>query len=91
MAVRNLVLLILLVFVEFCYSVSINDKIVINNVARTLDLTSQLARVTLDITLQNTGSSSVNNFHLAVDPEDSNHLAFAGATVSIYKYIRHCH
>lgn len=65
-------------------SASINDKLVVNKVDRTIDISSQLAKVGLDIALENTGSEPATSFLVAVDSMLASHLAYASASVSIH-------
>ena len=60
---------------------TINEKLVLKKVDRTIDISSQLAKIVLDVTLENTGAEACNNFLLAIDSKLSDHLAFAGASV----------
>lgn len=68
---------------KFHFSLTINEKLVVKKVERTIDVSSQLAKIALDVTLENTGTESCNNFLLAVDSKLSDHLAFAGASVRL--------
>lgn len=71
---------------KFYSSSIINDKLIVNKVERTVDISTQLAKVTLDITLENAGSDSCKSFLIGVDSKLANHLAYASASVSIF----HC-
>ena len=68
---------------KFHFSMTINEKLVLKKVERTIDISSQLAKIALDVTLENTGTEACNNFLLAIDSKLSNHLAFAGASVRV--------
>ncbi|TRZ01828.1 hypothetical protein DNTS_026176 [Danionella cerebrum] len=58
-----------------------SDGLVNEEVKRTLDLSSHLAKLVTDITLVNRGSSRANSFTLALEDELASHLAFIGASV----------
>jgi len=61
-----------------------NSKLVINEVSRKIDLSTQLAKVSTSVTLENAGDSSVGYFHLAIEPSLVDKLAFVGVTVSFH-------
>lgn len=54
----------------------VGAELVINEVERTIDLTSQLVKSTATLTLQNTGESPINQFSLAFTEDEIKHLAF---------------
>lgn len=58
---------------------NISSDIKLKNVARTIDVSSQLVKITSKITLENTGKSPVQNFLLAVEAAVKHNLAFIGA------------
>lgn len=58
------------------------DGLVNEDVKRTVDLSTHLAKITAEIVLSNQGHSAVHNFILAVEPELAPHLAYIGASVS---------
>lgn len=62
---------------------TINKHIVNKNVERTIDLTSQLVKVTATITLENTGKETVRTFHLVDEPKEIGYLAFLGVKDSL--------
>ena len=49
-----------------------------------MDLSTQLAKVSTSVTLENAGDSSVGYFHLAIEPSLVDKLAFVGVTVSFH-------
>ncbi|KAL4656008.1 dolichyl-diphosphooligosaccharide-protein glycosyltransferase subunit 1 [Arapaima gigas] len=51
-------------------------------VKRTVDLSTHLAKITTEVLLSNSGGSAVNSFVVALEPELAPHLAFIGVTVS---------
>ncbi|XP_016375830.1 dolichyl-diphosphooligosaccharide--protein glycosyltransferase subunit 1-like [Sinocyclocheilus rhinocerous] len=57
------------------------EGLVNEDVKRTLDLSSHLAKITAEIQLANHGASRVNGFTLALEAELAPHLAFIGASV----------
>lgn len=58
------------------------DGLVNEDVKRTLDLGTHLAKITAEIVLSNQGNSAVQSFILAVDADLAPHLAYIGASVS---------
>lgn len=56
----------------------INDQIVLKNVERTIDLTSQLVKITSTITVENTGKETVKTFLLVDEPKAVGHVAYLG-------------
>lgn len=58
------------------------DELVNEDVKRTLDLSTHLAKITAEIQLANHGASRVHSFTLALEAELAPHLAFIGASVS---------
>lgn len=61
-----------------------NSKLVISEVSRKIDLSTQLAKVSTSVTLENGGDSSVGYFHLAIEPSLVDKLAYVGVTVSFH-------
>ena len=59
-----------------------NSKLVISEVSRKIDLSTQLTKVSTSVSLENAGESSVGHFHLAIEPSLVDKLAFVGVTVS---------
>lgn len=55
----------------------VNDE-----VKRTVDLSTHLAKISAEILLSNEGDSAVNSFVVALEPELASHLAYIGASVS---------
>lgn len=68
----------------------VNDRLVNKNVERTIDLTSQLVKITTKITIENTGSIAVNNFLVAVETESEqrNKVAFVSVKDSTKRDLR---
>ena len=58
------------------------DGLVNEEVKRTVDLSTHLAKISAEILLANQGGSPVQSFTLALEPELGPHLAYIGASVS---------
>lgn len=58
------------------------DGLVNEEVKRTLDLSTHLAKISAEILLANHGDSAAQSFTLALEPELAPHLAYIGASVS---------
>lgn len=58
------------------------DGLVNEEVKRSVDLSTHLAKITAEIVLSNQGPSAVNSFVLAVEADLVPHLAYIGASVS---------
>lgn len=71
----------LLLFASLSSEVSA-DGLVNEDVKRTVDLSTHLAKITAEIVLSNQGHSAAQNFILAVEAELIPHLAYIGASVS---------
>ncbi|XP_063357764.1 dolichyl-diphosphooligosaccharide--protein glycosyltransferase subunit 1 [Cydia amplana] len=67
---------------------TITNDIKIKNVDRTIDITSQLVKISSKITLENAGSSPVKQFLLASEGSAKNNIAFVGAKDSNSKDLR---
>jgi len=79
--ISTILLLGLLAFNCSAGSDNINGDLVVSKVLKTVDLSSQLPKVSSSITLENTGKTTVNYFIYAVDPSLASQLAFVGALV----------
>lgn len=60
-------------------AVPVNTNIVNKNVERMLDLSSQLVKVTVTITLENTGNDPVSSFLVFMEPDAKGTLAYISA------------
>lgn len=60
-----------------------NQKLVNKNVERTVDLTSQLVKITSVITLENTGKENVRTYIVAVEPDAADKLSFISVRDSL--------
>ncbi|KAM3877906.1 dolichyl-diphosphooligosaccharide--protein glycosyltransferase subunit 1 [Diretmus argenteus] len=57
------------------------DGLVNEEVKRTVDLSTHLAKISAEILLSNQGDSAVHSFTLAVEPDLAQHLAYVGVSV----------
>ncbi|XP_057378869.1 dolichyl-diphosphooligosaccharide--protein glycosyltransferase subunit 1-like [Daphnia carinata] len=64
----------------FCTATS--EDILIKNAERTIDLTSQLVKITHRLTLSNTGKSSVKSFSFPIDPKAPEKLSYFKAQLA---------
>lgn len=62
---------------------SINPDLINAKVERTVDVASQLVKISTLVTLENSGKSSAGSFVVALDSSLIDNLAFLGATVSV--------
>uniref|UniRef100_A0A8C7H6S9 Dolichyl-diphosphooligosaccharide--protein glycosyltransferase subunit 1 n=1 Tax=Oncorhynchus kisutch TaxID=8019 RepID=A0A8C7H6S9_ONCKI len=63
------------------FQVVVADGLVNEEVKRTVDLSTHIAKITAEIVLLNQGDSEVHSFILAVEPELAPNLAYVGASV----------
>jgi oligosaccharyltransferase complex subunit alpha (ribophorin I) len=63
---------------------AVNKDLTVTNVDRTIDLASQLVKISTKVTLNNGGQSPVKSFHFVVDESAVDKVDFVGATVSSY-------
>lgn len=59
-----------------------SSGLVNEDVKRTVDLSTHLAKITAEIVLSNQGHTAVQSFILAVEADLAPHLAYIGASVS---------
>lgn len=77
----RLVALAALLFASFTLGKNdVNPKLVISEVSRKIDLSTQLTKISTSLTIENGGDSSTGFFHLAIEPSLVDKLAFVGAT-----------
>ncbi|XP_013865277.1 dolichyl-diphosphooligosaccharide--protein glycosyltransferase subunit 1 [Austrofundulus limnaeus] len=81
MARKSPLLIVCLLLVAALSSEVSADGLVNEDVKRTLDLSTHLAKITTEIVLSNQGQSSVHSFVLAVEADLAPHLAYIGASV----------
>lgn len=82
MEILHLVCVLSLVIGSFALD-SISSDIVIKNADRQIEISSQLAKITLKLTLENTGKSPVKAFLHSVEPQFRKLVAFVGSQVSL--------
>lgn len=73
---------ILLLFFVILFGNS-HSEIVNSKVSRNIDIASQLVKVLIQQTLENTGKSPVSSFYYALEPNTKPNLSFIGASVCI--------
>ncbi|KAL0978565.1 hypothetical protein UPYG_G00172310 [Umbra pygmaea] len=71
----------LFLIIGVCCRVAANDGLVNEEVKRTVDLSTHLAKITAEILLSNQGDTAVQSFILAVESDLAPHLAYIGASV----------
>ncbi|MGH0187966.1 UNVERIFIED_CONTAM: hypothetical protein FKN15_041517 [Acipenser sinensis] len=82
-----LVPLFLVLLTGLCRAEQPDSSLLNEEVKRTVDLSSHLAKITADITVSNPGASAAQSFLIALDPELQSHLAYIGVIVSAdHKY-----
>ena len=77
---RSFLLALLAVIAASQAAIQISSAVHNSKVHRIVDLTSNIARITSEIEIQNTGSSSVSKYFVSLTAEQVNHLAFIGAS-----------
>lgn len=65
----------------FCFYSSSYGDIVNVKVDRNIDIASQLVKVSVKLTLENTGKSPVSSFLYALEPDTKSYLSYFGASV----------
>lgn len=70
---------ICLMLSSFCSAAS--DDLVIKSAERTIDITSQLVRITHKLTLSNTGKSAVRSFDFPIETKAIDKLSYFKAQV----------
>uniref|UniRef100_A0A8C5DYY9 Dolichyl-diphosphooligosaccharide--protein glycosyltransferase subunit 1 n=1 Tax=Gouania willdenowi TaxID=441366 RepID=A0A8C5DYY9_GOUWI len=78
-----IIILLFLIFFTCGIPLASADGLVNEDVKRTVDLSTHLAKITAEIVLSNRGPSAVSSFMLAVEPELAQHLAYIGASVKV--------
>lgn len=79
-------LLTLFAFVNSYHSVpvvAVNSDIVIRNVDRSIDISTQLAKILCKITVENNGKNDVKNLLFAVQPQIKSKVVYIAAQVCI--------
>ena len=70
-----------LVCLLFTSTLAVGEDLVIKNADRTIDVTSQLVRITHRLTLSNNGKSAVNTFSFPIEAKAQKQLSFFKAQV----------
>ncbi|EFA11223.1 dolichyl-diphosphooligosaccharide--protein glycosyltransferase subunit 1 [Tribolium castaneum] len=73
-------------FICMCSVISaeqINQLVINKNVERTIDLTSQLVKITATITLENTGKDTVRNYLIVLEPDTVGNLSYISVKDSL--------
>jgi len=60
---------------------TVNHEIVVDSIERSINLESQLVKITSKVTLTNNGKGAIKGFHYAVEESMAPHVAYIGATV----------
>ena len=61
---------------------TVNHEIVVDSIERSINLESQLVKISSKVTLTNNGKGAIKGFHYAVEESMAPHVAYIGATVS---------
>ncbi|KAJ8963525.1 hypothetical protein NQ314_005567 [Rhamnusium bicolor] len=61
----------------------VNNQLINKNVERSIDLTTQLVKITSTITLENTGRESVRNFLLVLEPNTVGNVSYSNVKDSL--------
>jgi len=70
---------------------AINADIINSRVQRTVDLTTHLPKVNSQITVENTGKTTIRSYIVAIDPNLASNISFIGASViTLYRRRIHC-
>lgn len=79
-------LLRLLCFLSlFCCTVRAEVSLVNDEVKRTVDLSTHLAKISTEVLLSNQGGSAAHSFVVALEADLAPHLAYIGVSVSTLK------
>lgn len=65
------------------FSIAASEDLVIKSAERTVDITSQLVKITHRLTLSNTGKSSLKSFDFLIEPKAHEHLSYFKAQVIV--------
>ena len=85
-----LIILLSLLVVRYSLAEEPNDKLLITRASRELDVTSQIVKQSVSLTVQNEGDSPAKSLLYTVDSSISQRLAYIQAVVSIYIIFRQC-
>uniref|UniRef100_A0A1B6CPK1 Dolichyl-diphosphooligosaccharide--protein glycosyltransferase subunit 1 n=1 Tax=Clastoptera arizonana TaxID=38151 RepID=A0A1B6CPK1_9HEMI len=70
---------------QFCsgaLSDSVNSGIVIKNVDRSIDISTQLVEITTKLTIENNNKVAINSFIYSVEPQFENNVAYIAAQLA---------
>ena len=62
---------------------TVNGDLSVETVERSIDIASQLVKITTKLTLSNGGKGAVSGFHYGVEESAKDHISYIGATVSL--------
>lgn len=62
----------------------VDTNLIFSKVSRKIDLSSQLAKVSTSITLENAGDKAIGFFYYAIEPSLVDKVAFVSAVVSLF-------
>ena len=77
-----------LTFIKIVFAANVetvNQDIVVDSIERSINLESQLVKITSKITLTNNGKGATKGFHYAVEESMAPHVSYFGATVSFHE------
>jgi len=80
--IRDIIFIILIIKCNAATFDSINPDITVKSVDRSIDLASQLVKISHKLTLHNNGKGAVKSFLFAVEPEVKDSLSYIGAQAS---------
>ena len=61
----------------------LHADLIVTNVDRTIDLSTQIPKITSQVTLENKGSSAAREFLLAIEEDSASNLSYLEVTVRI--------
>ena len=62
---------------------AVSKDVIVTNVDRSIDLASQLVKISSKLTVSNVGKSPIKSIHFTVDENAVDKVAFVGATVTV--------
>ena len=62
--------------------------LIVKNVKRTVDSSSQCVKISTKLTLSNEGHTTLTFFHFVIEDEAFDKVSYIGATVSTIKYVK---
>lgn len=76
---------LLLAFVIFVQA-QLNAQLIVTKVDRSIDLTSQLVKVSSQVTIKNSGSGSTNDVLIAIEEQQLQYLSYFEVAVSVFPF-----